>query len=55
MLCTVRCISILGLTHGVGFSALIRIQQGCRMYAATPPFTWPAAHDTPNQMNCRLE
>lgn len=35
------------LTHGLGLSVLIRIQQGRVMDAVPPPFTWPAAHDTP--------
>lgn len=55
MLYMVRCTGRLVLTHGVGLSVLIRIQQGCVRDAVTPPFTWPAAHDAPDQQNCRLD
>lgn len=53
--CVWWCIGRLVLTHGVGFSVFVRIQQGCVRDTATPPFTWPAAHDAPDQQSRRLE
>ena len=44
------CFGSVELTHGVGLSGLLLVQQDCMRAASTPAFTGPTAHATPERL-----